>query len=364
MSTSETAAVYQPGVPLEDLELIIKKTPRNVWDALREQRVFISGGTGFVGCWLLESLLWANQQLSLNLSITVLSRNPDAFIEKAPHLALHPIVKLVKGDVNNLEHISEPFDIVIHAATDVVKPESDSLAVYTSIVNGTQQTLELAKRSQATRYLLTSSGAVYGRQPASLTHIPETFSGAPETTALNSAYGQAKRISEWLSHYYAQQYGINVQVARCFALIGPYLPLDAQFAVGNFIKDGLDNKNIAISGDGTAVRSYLYAADMSVWLLTMLINGQQGQQYNLGSDHGISIKELADTVSHIIYDENKVTLAKQPSEHSVIQQYVPDVHKAKNELALEQYTDLHSSIIKTINWEIHRRELAQSHSGL
>jgi len=359
MSISEPTALYQPGVSLEDLELIIKRTPRNVWDALREQRIFISGGTGFVGCWLLESLLFANQQLSLNLSITVLSRNPVAFIKKAPHLALNKIVKLIQGDVNNLEHISESFDIVIHAATDVVNPETDSLAAYTSIVNGTQQTLELAKRSKAQRYLLTSSGAAYGRQPASLTHTPESYAGAPETTAVNSAYGQAKRISEWLSHYYAQQYGINVQVARCFALIGPYLPLDAQFAAGNFIKDGLDNKNIAISGDGTALRSYLYAADMSIWLLTMLINGQPGQQYNLGSDHGISIKELADTVSQIIYGENKVTLAKQPSEHTVIQRYVPDVSKAKQELALEEYTDLHSSIIKTIDWEVHRRKLTQ-----
>ena len=348
---------YQPGVALDDLQLILAKTPNNVWDSLRAQKIFITGGTGFVGCWLLESLIWANQQLGLKLSITVLSRNPDMFAEKAPHLAHHHIVQLIKGDVSDLQHITAPFDIVIHAATDVVNADTDFLVAYHAIVNGTLETLKLAHRCKATRYLLTSSGAVYGRQPATLTHIPETYTGAPETTAVNSAYGQAKRTSEWLAHCYAQQFGLNVKVARCFALIGPYLPLNAHFAVGNFIRDGLNNNDIAVSGDGTALRSYLYAADMVIWLLTIMINGKSGQQYNLGSDKEISIKDLAEKVSDIIYQQNKVTLAFHPKSNGVAQRYVPNIAKAEHELGLIEYTDLQSSIQKTISWETRNREL-------
>lgn len=356
MPTTNTNTAYQPDVTLDDLQLILKKTPRNVWNTLRDQRIFITGGTGFVGCWLLEALLWANEALSLNLSLTVLSRNPSAFAVKAPHLANHKIVSLIQGDVTNLQHIDNTFDIVIHAATDVVNPDSDFLTAYNAIVNGSIETLELAKRSKATRYLLTSSGAVYGQQPASITHIPESYTGAPETHLTGSAYGQAKRVSEWLTHCYAKKFNIDIKIARCFALIGPYLPLDAHFAVGNFIRDGLDDKTISVSGDGTAFRSYLYAADMVIWLLTILVNGNSNQTYNLGSEKAISIKELAETVSDIIYKCHKVNVAAEPKAGAIVQRYVPNVTKAKNELGLEEYTDLTSSIQKTIHWEVNNRE--------
>jgi nucleoside-diphosphate-sugar epimerase len=349
-------STYHPGVSLDDLQLILETTPASVWHALRGQRIFITGGTGFVGCWLLEALIWANQQLSLELSITVLTRNPNAFIAKAPHLARNNIIQLMQGDANDLKKLHDAFDIVIHAATDVVKPDANPVQVFDDIVNGTKETLALAQRSKATRYLLTSSGAVYGRQPHSLSHISENYVGAPETLDIHSAYGQAKRVSEWLAHCHAQHNKLNVSVARCFALLGPYLPLDAQFAAGNFIRDGLNNKTLEVNGDGTACRSYLYAADMVVWLLTILIHGEPNQNYNLGSDQSISIKALAETISTIIYDEHKVSIAAQPKQHAPIQQYVPDITKVKNELNLIPYTDLKTAIRKTIAWQVQQRE--------
>jgi nucleoside-diphosphate-sugar epimerase len=359
MNTDKTqpSSSYQPGVSLGDLQLILEKTPERVWHVLRGQRIFITGGTGFVGCWLLEGLLWANQQLELGLSITILSRNPDAFIAKAPHLATHHIVNLIQGDVSDLHTINDAFDTVIHAATDVAKANANPMSIFNDMVQGTNETLKLAQRCKATRYLLTSSGAVYGRQPASLTHISESYSGAPDTGDVNTAYGQAKRVSEWLAQCCAQQTDLKVSVARCFALIGPYLPLDAHFAAGNFIRDALDNKTIAVSSDGTTLRSYLYAADMVVWLLTILVNGRLAQKYNLGSDQAISIKNLAEKISVTIYNENRVSIATAPDLQKPIQQYVPDITKAKTELALFPFTDLDSAIQKTIDWEIRRRNL-------
>ena len=352
---SDAATHYQPGVDRDDLQLILTNTPASVWESLRHQRIFMTGATGFVGCWLMEALLWANQQLDLNLTLHVLSRNPTAFIAKAPHLATHKIVTLIQGDVTDLRSINEHYDSVIHAATDVAKAGEDPLKVFEQITMGTKQTLALAQRAGAERYLLTSSGAVYGRQPTTLSHIPENYTGAPDSFDTNNAYGQGKRVSEWLAHSVGKQHNIAVKVARCFALIGPYLPLDAHFAAGNFIRDGLNNNTIAVNGDGTALRSYLYAADMTVWLLTLLVNGRIGQNYNLGSAHAISIKALAETVSTIIYGDNKVSVALQPIANAPIQQYVPDVTKVQRELALSQYTDLHTAIAKTIAWEKHRR---------
>ncbi len=352
-ATNSAQDIYHPGVEPDDLELIIKQSS-HLWDRLRNQHIFITGGTGFVGCWLLEALLWANSHLDLQLTLSVLSRNPTAFIGKAPHLATNRAVRLIAGDVTDLQAIHGKFDIVIHAATDVANKVANPEATFAQIVKGTQETLALAQRSQADRYLLTSSGAVYGPQPEHITHLSENHPLAPSLSDISTAYGQGKRVSEWLAACRASE-AFKVSIARCFALIGPYLPLDAQFAAGNFIRDGLDNKPVTVNGDGTSCRSYLYAADMVVWLLRILFSDSALSCYNLGSAQSISIKELAETISHSIYHESRVTIAVPPRPGSPIQRYIPDTDKAHRDLGLRQYTDLRSAINKTITWERHRR---------
>jgi nucleoside-diphosphate-sugar epimerase len=352
---------YLPGIAADDLQLILDKTPSNVWETLRGQRIFITGGTGFIGCWLLEAFIWADIQLRLGLNLTVLSRNPDAFRIKAPHLAEAGIVRLVKGNVTDLQGIDEPFDTVIHAATDVVKPAADPVVVFDDIVKGAKESLSLARRSQARRYLLTSSGAVYGPQPSEVAHLPESYLGAPDTTQPNTAYGEGKRVSEWLAQCHGKQYGIDTKIARCFALIGPYLPLDAHFAAGNFIKDALRGQTIKISGDGTPYRSYLYGADMTVWLLTILVNGANGQPYNVGSDRGVSIRALAQTVSRIIRGTTDIEIGAQAVANSPVQRYVPNIDRAIEELRVLEYTDLESAIRKTVDWETEKQPSPARH---
>lgn len=348
LQQTQQTTTYQPGVAEDDLQLILDKTPASVWQALRGQRIFITGGTGFVGCWLLEALIWANQELELDLRLAVLSRQPDAFRTKAKHLATHPIVSLMQGNVNDLDSINEHYDIVIHAATDVVKIDADPFTVFDDIVSGTKQTLALARRCQARRYLLTSSGAVYGRQPTEMTHIAENYLGAPDTMQPNSAYGQAKRVSEWLVSCHANQNGVEAKIARCFAFVGPYMALDAQFAIGNFIRDSLNDGEVRVGGDGTPYRSYLYAADLTVWLLTILINGDN-RAYNVGSSQRISIGELAKQVSLTLTGTERALIAKKPEAGKLPEQYVPSIKRAET-LELREYTDLTNAIHKTASW--------------
>ena len=172
-----------------DLEHVLANTT-DVWDALRGERIFITGGTGFVGTWLIESLVWANRRLNLNAQAVVLTRNPDAFRAKAPFSANDASVHLVKGSLQNFEFRDDDCAFVIHAATDQVAPSRDEPAgTFDRELNGTRRVLEYVRARGVKRLLFTSSGAVYGRQPSDLMNIPEGYAGAPPPLEPGPAYG-------------------------------------------------------------------------------------------------------------------------------------------------------------------------------
>ena len=144
-----------------------------------------------------------------------------------------------------------------------------------TILAGTERTLQFAAQCDARKFLLTSSGAVYGRQPPELTHVPESYDGAPDPLNPASVYAEGKRAAELMCAVYQKAAEANgmefeAKIARCWAFCGPHLPLDAHFAIGNFIGDVLAGRPISIAGDGTPRRSYLYAAELAAWLWTVL----------------------------------------------------------------------------------------------
>lgn len=278
----------------KDLDHVLAHT-RDLCGELRGQRIFITGGTGFFGCWLLESLLWANDKLGLNASAVVLTRNPAAFREKVPHLAAHPALQLYAGDIRSFDFPPGAFSHVIHAAADYSSSlgNDDALLMFDTVAEETRRVIELARQRGARKFLLTSSGAVYGRQPPELSHLPETYPGAPDPAEPHWAYGEGKRAAELLCTLYARQYGMEPKIARCFAFVGPYMALDVRFAVGNFIRDGLRGGPILVRGDGSSVCSYLYAADLAVWLWTILFRGQPCCPYNVGSEQALTVADAA-----------------------------------------------------------------------
>ena len=335
----------------EDLDHILSHT-RDLWEELRDQRIFITGGTGFFGCWLLESFAWANDKLNLNASALVLSRSPEAFEKKAPHLATNPAIKFHIGDVRDFEFPEGQFPFVIHAATEASAKlnEENPLLMWDTIIEGTRHTLEFARHVETKKFLLTSSGAVYGKQPPDMTHIPEEYTGAPDPTDPRSAYGECKRAAELLCSLYAKQYRIETKIARCFAFVGPYLPLDIHYAIGNFIRDGLNGGPIKVNGDGTPYRSYLYAADLAIWLWTILFRGKSCYPYNVGSAREVAIGILANTIAALCRPAVEVYFAKAPTPGRSVEWYVPSTQRVHSELGLQQHIQLKEAITKTIQY--------------
>ena len=327
-------------LPVQDLDHVLENMGDG-WSALAGTRLFITGGTGFVGKWLLESLLWASERRNLGISATVLTRDPDRFHAESPHLAGHRAVALLRGHPHEFDFPAGEFPFVIHAATT---------NAFDLDVEGTRRVLEFARTHGARRLLLTSSGAVYGTQPPELTHIPEDYPGAPLTTDPASGYAHAKRASEFLCIAQARQHGFAALIARMFAFVGPYLPLDRNFAAGNFIRDALEGGTIRIKGDGTPCRSYLYAADLAGWLWTILLRGEPARPYNVGSGRSVTIEELARTVAKMTREETPIEIAGTPVPGTPPARYVPSVERAREELGLQPIVSLEEGVRRTYDW--------------
>ncbi len=299
---------------------------------LKGKRIFLTGGTGLFGKWLLTALQDSDAELVL------LTRNPEAFCRAFP-LVKTLRVEFVQGDIRDFKFPEGHFDYCIHAATPVVSDDlSDADAVMTAIiVEGTKRVLDFARLANVGRLLYISSGAVYGVQPPELERIPESFPCNPV-----SVYGKGKLRAEEL----CLESGLDCVIARCFAFVGPHMPLDAHFAIGNFIGNCLRNEPIVIKGDGTAMRSYMYASDLAEWLIGILLNGAKGEVYNVGSEDAISIADLAHRLCRITETENSIELGKKPIDGQAPERYIPSNHKARALLSLQVKVGLNESIQK------------------
>lgn len=339
-------------MPAEDLDRIVDAVGAR-WQRLRGQRLLLTGGTGFIGKWLLASFLHANQRLGLSARVVALSRRPESFLQEFPGLHGASEIEWLAGDVRELSPAAVgECAFAIHAATDVVAASTPQ-EILDTCTAGTRRVLDAMASGGAARrrVLLLSSGAVYGRTPSELGAISEDWSGAPDPLAPASAYGEGKRVSELLCTIAAAaRPGLEVAIARCFAFVGPHLPLDKHFAIGNFIGAALNGEDIRIQGDGTPLRSYLYAADLAHWLWVMLFDAPSGRAYNVGGAEALSIGNLAHRVNRILGGTGEVRIAHTPRPGAAPQAYLPSVDRIAAELGLSPTVGLDDAILRTARW--------------
>jgi len=334
-----------------DLDLVFSKT-RDMWCEMRGKRLFITGGTGFIGCWLLESFVDANRALRLGAHATVLTRNPAEFARKCPHLVSDAAISLHTGDVRHFAYPDGEFEFAIHAATESSAREAplQPLELLETIVQGTERVLEFAATHGTRKFLFTSSGAIYGRQSPSIGRIPEEYSGASDPLDPPDEYAEGKRAAERMCADFAMKCPIECKIARCFTCVGPHLPLGAHFAVGNFIRDALRDGPLDVKGDGTPLRSYMYAADLAIWLWTILFRTSTEQVFNVGSEEAISILDLAYAVRSAIGSPAAIHVAHRATPGAAPPIYVPDTSRARQELGLTCNVPLEDAIRRTAAW--------------
>jgi len=333
-------------LPARDLGHILRDAATEL-EELRGKSLFITGGTGFFGKWLLAGLCHADAELGLGLRLTVLSRDPALFLRRHPEAADAPSLRFEQGHVADFplgdDRHHRP-DYIIHAAADTTAftTDADERERSRAIAEGTHHVLDLARKSGARRLLHVSSGAVYGAFAGQLAGAKEDDYALAQPL---TPYGEAKRDAERL----CTESGVDFVTARAFAFLGPYLPLDAHFAAGNFLRDALRGGPILVRGDSTALRSYLYPADLVVWLLRLLLRGQRARAYNVGSDEAVTTAQLARRIASAVQPNPEVIIqSTQPQGPQNI--YLPNIARARVELNLDVSIPLQDAIARTVEF--------------
>lgn len=322
-------------------------------DALREGVLLVTGGTGFMGTWLAEMVACLNDRHRFDLRLLLLSDRASPPTPRAPHLARRKDVEFIHQDVLDIVELRDDVNWIIHAAAD---PDSrthatDPLGTLRVIIRGTDAVLQAAARLGSLHKILhVSSGLVYGQQPLELPALPEDFVGRLDCSTPSQAYAEGKRAAEMVCAAYRTQMRLPIVTVRPFAFLGPYQMLDRPWAANSFIRDSLRGGPIRIQGDGQSVRSYMYPADMALWLLTILAKGTPGTTYNLGSPHGITLLELARKIVSLSSQPVEIVTRTLGSNAPPANRLVPDIALSRRSLGLDIKTDLDATIRLALQW--------------
>lgn len=343
-----------------DFEWIYQQSA-DIFRQLSNSKIFITGGTGFFGKWLLGAISYANRKYGCKIEVTALSRNPESFKSETKSY-IGDDIQYCCGDVRTFTSQKTDFDFLIHGAVSAnPKDHREFYQETQSIIDqGTLHFLEFARKTQAQRILSISSGAVFGQQKSEdIWQKEEQFPlllGEQKTS-----YALGKRTAEEYSRKFADETSRVVTIARCFGFVGPFLPLDQNYAVGNFIGNCLKGEDILIQGDGTPTRSYLYAADLIVWLLKILMYGENKKAYNVGSEESVSIADLAANVKKIWMEPEfsshrskipDIKVMQVPDPKKPVLRYVPSTKLGQTDLNLKQWTTRDEGIRKSFRFYV------------
>lgn len=336
-------------LPTSDLQEILLNSQVSL-HKIASARVLVCGGSGFIGTWLTSTLLEANEKLKLNLEIVLLTRNVENAKKSLLPRDEDPIT-FFEGDLSS-EHnpftgLGGSFSHIIHAATPTIlsKEKHEQDISYKSTVLGASRLGDFSSSMASVPTLLhTSSGAVYGIQPNELQNIPEGWVNENLATGITS-YGVAKLEAERILSQASYSGVLKAVNPRLFTFFGPKLPLDAKYAIGNFVSDGLNNRDIVIKGNPNTRRSYMYPTDLIEWILECLTNPSL-KPLHIGSSEGIYMKDLA----HYVADKLGARSVSPGNNEVVASNYVPSVTLTRSSLNVSGRVSLEDGMNRWINW--------------
>ena len=290
----------------EDLEKICSSDLP--WEKLRNRKILVTGGAGFLASYLVQALLAAGRKYNLNSEVICVVRNLKSAHKRYELYKNNSELSIFQHDISMpLPDIFPSADIIIHSASQASPKYYGVDPVGTLQANsvGTMYLLEHAVKSKAEKFLFFSSGEVYGIPVDENRLIRENDYGYVDPMNVRSCYAESKRIGETMCVSWAKQFGLNVSIVRPFHTYGPGMALDDGRVFADFVADIVAKRNIVLKSDGVAQRPFCYIGDAILGFLTVLLKGDSSQAYNVANPNAeISMKDLAFTLAKL-FPESK-----------------------------------------------------------
>jgi len=346
---------------------IVKQDVLNIFEMhsqlpepLRNAHIYITGGTGFLGAWLLELIGGLNDQFDFKIKATIAGRSFEKFRLKHPHLVKRKEFTFQSVDVRNLAELPHDTTHIIHAAATSNRDHFASFPTlsFENNIVAALQVFRLANQLSAIQNIvLVSSSQVYGRQPNDVQTIKEdSFGGVLSSFDTNSVYAESKRACESAAASFLTEMKLPICVARPFSFVGPYQSLDLPWAITNFMQEALRGGPINIMSDGSVIRGLMYASDFANWILHITAYAKPRSVYNVGSSEPVDLLSLAKMIRSFFKNEPQIVTSLGNNSSGGGKRMLPDVEKAKKELQLKITVGLETAIQRSMEWHSAGRE--------
>lgn len=350
-----------------DLETICARAEGEL-GAVAGGRLLLTGGAGFLGYYLVQTLLSWNRahEAARQIEVTVLDNYSRGVPEWLQAREADPSLRLLQHDVTTpLPQTLGDFDYVVHAAS-IASPtfyRQFPLETMDANVNGLRYLLESARTLQdagrpVRGLLFFSTSEIYGDPPASEIPTQETYRGNVSCTGPRACYDESKRYGETLCVTFAERYGIPVRVVRPFNNYGPGLRITDRRVIADFARDVLAGRDIVLLSDGSPSRTFCYVADAVIGYIKVLVRGRTGEAYNIGVEAPeITVDELAERIVSLgrtlIHYSGRVVRGSDPDKRYLVdnpQRRRPSIAKARRELGYEPSISLDEGLRRTLLW--------------
>jgi dTDP-glucose 4,6-dehydratase len=330
-------------VPEDDLVEILNDSLADT-EYLRNSQIAVLGGSGFIGTWIVSFLDFANDALNLNIEVIVPTRD-EILAKRKLMITQNSIIKLLNVDyceTNQMNYQDSKFLIIGATPTNKFTGSHDDSKNKLATKNSVSSVIKFAQKVDWIPNVINlSSGAIYGEQVN--THQPEK--DLEQNSLILNEYSFSKINAERELQKSHSRGEMNCSNPRLFAFFGPHLPLDAHFAIGNFLNDCIKGKYISMKGNPETVRSYLYPSDLITWIIKLLIKPSK-ENLNFGSDIPITMNELAQLFKSK-FNNIEINMVNKNTKRSI---YVPAINNTKRVLGVTQKVSLEVGIDKWINW--------------
>lgn len=304
-------------------------------------RIVITGGAGFLGSHLSETLVARGHEVVAVDNFVTGRRANVAQLEASGRFEL-------------IEHdVTEPFDVdgdvdgILHFASAASPVDYLKLPIETLRVGsqGTQNALELAARKGA-RLVFASTSEVYG--DPQVHPQPETYWGHVNPVGPRGVYDEAKRYAEALVLAYRQARGVDAGIVRIFNTFGPRMRPNDGRAIPNFVRQALAGEPVTVSGDGDQTRSICYVDDLVAAILAMLLETHDPGPVNIGNPHEISMRDLAQWIIELAGSSSTLEFIERPTDDPTVRR--PDTTKAQRLLGWSPQVPVETGLQRTIEW--------------